>query len=154
MADEITLAVLEKEAPELLSEIQEKSRAEGYAAGQADERARVVEILKAEGDQALTLQAIEDGTDAPAIYKAFYEAEKKKRADALEDMAKSAPEPAGQDEPPEPEAKDTRPPDVQVSEKALELSKAENMDITDATNKILADNPDLARAYYATFSMQ
>lgn len=78
-----TLETLTQERPDLLAE----ARA-GFVA-QADldaavtaERARVVEILEAQGDHAVTIQAIKDGTPSAAVYKQFFEASKQHAIEA------------------------------------------------------------------------
>jgi len=100
---QITLDLLKSEAPELVRQIEDEAIAvgheTGHAAGIIAERERVLEILGAEADPVQTLVAISDGTPADAAFKAFYEAEKAKRATGLAEMAAAAPEPAGTEEP-------------------------------------------------------
>jgi uncharacterized protein YoaH (UPF0181 family) len=101
----ITLQQLEAEAPELLKEIRGSARSEGLAAGQVEgaaiERARVVEILEADGDRAVTLEAVKAGTSAGDAFKQFFRAEKDGRDRALEEMRKNAPPSMGQKPPAE-----------------------------------------------------
>lgn len=93
----ITLEQLTKEAPELLASIQDESRqeaySEGYEEGTGDERTRVIEILGAGSDPAVTLSAITDGVSADAAYKIFYHAEVKNRGEILKTMAAEATDP-------------------------------------------------------------
>jgi hypothetical protein len=100
---DLTLESLQKEAPELLAQIEDAARQQGIAQGQTDgiaaERGRVVEILHAEADPTETRRAIEDGTDAHAAFKQFYEAEKDKRASGLVQLEKEAEPPAGAEAP-------------------------------------------------------
>jgi hypothetical protein len=91
----ITLQQLEAEAPELLKEIRGSARSEGLAAGQDEgvqtERARVVEILEADGDKAVTLEAVKNGAPAGETFKRFFQAEKDGRDKALAEMKTNAP---------------------------------------------------------------
>lgn len=102
---EITLELLQQDAPELLAQIQKESRDEGFADGEAAgrdvERARVVEIINADADPIETKKAIEDGTETSAVFKQFFEAAKKKRALGLEQMETEATVPVGTEEPEE-----------------------------------------------------
>jgi hypothetical protein len=99
----ITLQQLEAEAPELLKEIRGSARSEGLAAGQDEgvqtERARVVEILEADGDKAVTLEAVKNGVPAGETFKRFFQAEKDGRDKALAEMKTNAPTSMGQTAP-------------------------------------------------------
>lgn len=65
--------------------------AEGIQKGSADERARVLSLLEAKADPAVTLEAIKAGTQEAAAYRMFFEAERSKRASSLEELAAAAP---------------------------------------------------------------
>jgi len=71
----ITMEILLAQQPEMV----QKLRAEGMAG----ERARVVEILEADGDAAISIQAIKEGTGAAATVKLLLQAEKDGRAKSL-----------------------------------------------------------------------
>ena len=77
----------------------EKLRAEARETGVQAERARVVEIMEAAGDPAVTLEAVKTGAAAAETFKRFFQAEKEGRAQALDDMRQSAPPPLGQQPP-------------------------------------------------------
>ena len=59
------------------------------------ERARVVAILEADGDPAVTRQVIQDGKSPEAAVADFFQAEKAKRKDALSNLSEGGPESAG-----------------------------------------------------------
>jgi len=92
-AASVTLESLLAKQPEAA----EKLRIEG----ETRERARAVEILEAEGDQAVTLAAVKAGTPAAETFKQFFRAEREGRDKALENLKASAPEPMGQKPPAE-----------------------------------------------------
>jgi hypothetical protein len=96
----ITLQQLEAEAPELLTEIRDSAKAAGLADGQgegiATERARIMEILEVGGSMEIKLQAIKDGLDPKATFKALLAAEGADKAKALAEMAGSAAPVVGQ----------------------------------------------------------
>ena len=98
---EFNLEILEKEAPELLAQIRTEAADTAQAAGQVEglnaERARVKEILDADADPQETRWAIDDGIEADAAFKQFYQAEKAKRAKGLEELESEATAPAGQE---------------------------------------------------------
>ncbi|MFZ7126405.1 MAG: signal peptide peptidase SppA [Desulfobacterales bacterium] len=128
---------LEAAFPELVSQVREAAiasvdvsaaREEGRAEGVQAERDRVVEILGADGDMAATVQAIKDGTSSAQAYKAFYEAEKSKRAQGLTDMAAEATSPVGSDT----DTQDT------------EGSRSVDQKLVDRVNEIRANNPTLS----------
>jgi capsid assembly protease len=87
-AGEVTMELLVQRHPESA----EYLRAEG----EARERTRVMEILSADGDPAVTLQAITEGMPLGDAYKAFHQAEKDKRGQALADLEGGAPKSMGQ----------------------------------------------------------
>lgn len=138
---DLTLAVLENEAPELLKEIRETARLDG----QRLERERVVEILAAEGDATVALQAITDGVTAADAYKQFYQAEKAKRGQALADLEASAPQPLGQT-PPEPPASQEAP-EQQLDRLARELAAAKKISLDAAMLEVAQDHPELIRRW-------
>jgi len=83
----VTLENLTQERPDLLAEARAGLVAQAeldnmVAAAVAAERNRIVEILEAEGDQAVTMSAIKDGTPSADVFKAFFQAEKGRKADA------------------------------------------------------------------------
>jgi signal peptide peptidase SppA len=90
---EATLEELLEKQPEVATQL----RAEGEAA----ERARVVEILQAGADPQTAREAIEQGLSADAAFKLFFEKEKEKRGQALKTLQEEAPQPLGQNPPPE-----------------------------------------------------
>ena len=67
--------------------------------GETQERSRVVEILEAEGDAAISIQAIKEGTGAAATVKLLLQAEKEGRAKTLADLRQAAPSHVGTDPP-------------------------------------------------------
>lgn len=133
---EITLELLEKEAPELLKQIREAARKEGLDG----ERARVVAIIEAGADPAVTQRAITDGVSADGAFKLFYQAEKAKRATALKEMEASAPDPVGQMPPKE----ETKNPDLELARKARDLAEKEHIPMAAAMRRVAKDNPELA----------
>lgn len=100
---QITLDLLQTEAPDLVKAIKNEAFKAGVDLGYADginaERARVMEILEAGADDTQTFAAIKDGIEANAAFKLFYEAEKAKRAQGLADLAGQAPPSAGVEDP-------------------------------------------------------
>jgi len=149
------LATLKAEHPELLAQVQNDARAEGEQAGRdagiAAERERVTEIMNAGADPETSKKAIEDGVDAAAAYKMFFEAEKQMRADRLEELNNQAPKPAGQQTPEKPE--DEGPADQVLARKAAELAKTEGLPLGEATTRVLAENPELLARYEASYSV-
>jgi len=146
---EITLEFLEKEAPDLLKQIRESAEQEAFAGGRNEgivlERKRVIDLLQAEADSAETRKAIESGISAEAAYKQFYEAEKAKRAQGLKEMAQEAPESVGIQEPKIDD--DLNNPDLKLHQMAYDLSIKEQIPYEMAANRVLNDNPDLAKAW-------
>jgi hypothetical protein len=102
---EITLTLLEQEAPDLLKEIRDAARAEGLAAGCDDglqqgrdaERSRVLEILTANGAWAIKLQAVQEGWEPKEAFKAMLDQQETEKAQALAELAKAAPPVVGQE---------------------------------------------------------
>ncbi len=131
---EATLEELLQQQPQAAEQL----RAEGRDA----ERARVVEILEADGDQAETLGAIKDGTPAAEIYKRLFAAEKGKRIEALKKLEEEAPSALGQQPPKAPPAGDGRPDEV-LAAKARERAKEKGIKLDVAMMEIAAENPEL-----------
>lgn len=122
-----------------------KIETEAKAAGAAEERARVMEILKAEGDQAMTLKAIEDGTSAQDAGWIFYRAEKENRSQKLEDLKAGLPESAGHG------AKQTDKSGPRDFEKLVEAHmKEHNCSRGKAISAVAKANPEAHDAYLAT----
>jgi hypothetical protein len=138
----ITLAQLEKEAPELLTQIREQARAEGQAAGleegSAQERDRVVKILRAGGDQDLTLEAVEQGDAVETALGKLLQAEKVGRVAELDRMQAGAPGSMGSAG----GQTDTR--DFEIEVKKLAAS---GLTRAAAICQVARDYPDLHQAY-------
>lgn len=142
----ITIEQLTKEAPELLAQIQKQAADQARSEGIAAERARVSEILAADGDPEVTRKAIADGTEAAACFKLFFESEKSKRAAGLEAMKAAATPPQGSEEPAV-EKKNTVPADQQLAQKARELAREKGIGIEEAQRLAFRQNPELAKAW-------
>lgn len=146
---QFNLETLAKEAPELLKDI----RDEAFYLGAQAERDRVLDILKADGDKAVTQTAIETGTQASEAFKLFYEALKQKKKDGLENLEKEATQPAGQDQLEEeyddPDKKDTRPADKKLASMAAKLAREEEISLAKAMEKVYRQNPDLVKEWNA-----
>lgn len=87
----VTLENLTQERPDLLAEataglVAKDEIESAIAAAVSAERSRIVEILEAEGDQAVTMAAIKDGTPSASVFKAFFETEKGRKAEAHSKM--------------------------------------------------------------------
>lgn len=137
---EITLEMLSKDAPELLRQIQEAGRKEGLDA----ERARVVAILEADADPAVTRKAITDGVSADGAFKLFYQAEKEKKAAALRELETSAPPPVGATPPAvPPPAQD---PKKELMLKAKKMALEKRITVAEAMKQIQAESPELVDA--------
>jgi hypothetical protein len=153
---EMDFQTLQKDHPDLLAQIQKAARAEGeqtgHDAGIQTERSRVTEILSAGADADSAKKAIVDGMEASAAYKLFFEAEKNMRSEKLKKLETSAPKPAAPPAPPDP-AGDKGPADQVVAKKAMELAASEKIPISDATIRVLKENPDLLAAYEASFTV-
>jgi len=152
-----TLALLEKDAPELLADIREESHqaglTEGQDAGVKMERERVLEILGADGDATVSKDAITDGTAAPDVFKLFFKAEKAKRSEQLADLEEEAPDSAGHEDPIVKD-EDNRAGDVIIAEKAAELASEKGISIADAMIQVMNDNPDLLAKYEKTYERE
>jgi hypothetical protein len=92
-------------------------------------------------------QAIKEGVEVSAAYKQFFEAEKKRRADALSAMEGAAPEPMGQEQPKEPEPEDTRPADVRLDAAAKQIMNDEQVSYPEACSMALRRDPALETAW-------
>lgn len=73
----------------------ETIRAGAKEDGIGQERSRVLEILDADGDPAVTRDAIQDGRSPDSTKAAFFHAEKQKRTEALKSFSENSPESAG-----------------------------------------------------------
>ena len=93
----VTLEQLQDERADLCVAIEkaaveaatEKIQAEATETAISAERSRIIEILEAEGDQAVTLSSIKAGTPSADVYKAFFKASKDQRIDARTNLQKS-----------------------------------------------------------------
>lgn len=149
---ELTLSLLEKEAPELLSEIRKVATETAFAEGVNTERNRCVEILDADGDPAVTLTSVKEGTPIAEVHKNLYLALKDQKKTELKDLETSATTSTGQEEPEtKTETKDDRNPDVIVSERAMTLANEKGVSFEAATDQVLAADPELAKRYKDTF---
>lgn len=88
------LKMLQEQHPDLFAQVKamgreefgadlEKAKATAMAEGVNAERARVAEILEANGDQKITLEAITTGIPAAETYKRLFTAEREMRAEGL-----------------------------------------------------------------------
>lgn len=100
------ITALQKDHPDLYAQVLEIGKAEAskglsekIQAAVGEERTRVTEILKAEGNQAETLKAVESGMSVGDAYKGFYMAEKNSRSAGLQGMAAEATKPVKAGEP-------------------------------------------------------
>lgn len=144
---------LKKDHPDLLAEIELAAETNGIEKGIVQERERVTQVLSIDGDDGAAKKAIKDGLSLDASYKLFFESEKQKKADALKDLEAQAPESAGQDEP-DIETKTKKAPDVELSEKAIQLMTSEKISYPEALDRAMAENPKLKAAYEATYMVQ
>jgi len=138
---------------ELLAEIELAAETRGIEKGIAQERERVTQILNIDGDGTAARKAVADGLSLDASYKLFFESEKQGKATALQDLEAQAPPAAGQDEP-DMKSKTKKAPDVELSEKAIELMTAHKLTYPEALDRVMAENPDLKVAYEATYTVQ
>jgi hypothetical protein len=143
---DFTIETITKEAPELLAQIRKEAADAARAEGVAAERARVTEILAAEGDTAVTKQAIADGIEAAAFFKLAYEAERALRAAGLKELAAAATPPQGQEEP-NPTRADERPADQQLADKARVIAAEKDIPIDQAQRLAFKQFPELAKAW-------
>jgi hypothetical protein len=138
----ISLAQMEQEAPELLIQIREQARTEGVTAGLLDgaqaERDRVMKILRADGDRALTLEVVEQGETVEDALGKLFQAEKLSRAQELERLKAAAPGSMGQGSNPAPEA------DFEAKVKELQLAGKTRVE---AIRLAVQSFPELHQAY-------
>jgi len=150
----VTLETLTQERPDLIDQIAAQAKADGQAAlatavadAIAAERGRVVEILEADGDQAVTLTAIKDGTPAAGVFKLLYQAQTKAKADALGDVKKSmeaSAEAKGQAKT-DRDAPDAVDKERQIAVKTKEYMAANaGVSFEKAVAAVLSANPDLS----------
>jgi len=144
---------LKQKHPELLADIELAAETKGIEKGISQERERVTQILSIDGDDEAAKNAVKDGLTLDASYKLFFESEKQKKADALKNLEAQAPESAGQDEP-DMETKTKKAPDVELSEKAIQLMTSEKISYPEALDRAMAENPKLKAAYEATYTVQ
>jgi signal peptide peptidase SppA len=90
--EEVTLEEMLQQHPEAA----ENLRAEGRTEGVGQERARVVEILEADGPADLTLAAVQEGQAPKEALKAFWASRDQLKAQALDNLKKAATAGAGQ----------------------------------------------------------
>ena len=147
---EFTLEVLTKEAPELLAQIRKEAADAARAEAVAAERARVAEILAADGEPEVTKKAIADGTEAAAFFKLAYEAERALRAAGLRELAVHATPPQGSEEPDTSNASTAAPAHVQLAEKARAIAAERKVDLVEAQRMAFRENPALAKAWVPT----
>lgn len=143
---EITMEVMAKDAPDLLAQIQTDAKKAGYdeglAAGSQGERDRVTAILAEEADEATKIKAVQDGLTVDGAYKLFFQAEKKKKSEGLEALAKTTPESAGH------QAKETVHDDKETFFTAVDAYQKENKcSRTDALKAIAKERPALHAAF-------
>jgi hypothetical protein len=143
----ITLAQVEQEAPELLTQIREQARTEGVTAGLLDgtqaERDRVVQILRADGDGAVTLEAVEQGLTVEAALGKLLRAEKLFRDQRLDRMMAEAPASLGQGP--------GQTPVVDFEAQVLKYLESGKTRIQ-AIQQTAQDFPELHQAYLARFN--
>ncbi|HBA84930.1 MAG TPA: hypothetical protein DCZ95_12620 [Verrucomicrobia bacterium] len=137
---------LKKEHPELFEAI----TSEAFQLGQTTERGRVVELLEAGADPAATLTAVKEGTGTAEAFKAFYAAEKQKRADGLRELANQATPPQGSEQPAMPSGEETA--DRKVARMASAMAKEKKIGISEAIHRVLAGDKKLAAEYQALTS--
>ena len=154
---DLTLELLKKDAPELLKQIQDEAHAkglsEGTEAGSEAELNRVTQILEADAEITATKQAITEGLTIEAAFKMFFEAEKGKRADALNQMETEATDTQGQEDNSQQGSTDDREPDVILADKAVKLMDEKNITYDAAFDQVMTENPELAEKYNATFAV-
>lgn len=154
----IDLAVLEKDAPELLAQIREAAKAEGFIEGEkegaANELARIREVQDQviPGHEDLIAELAFDGkTSGPEAAVKVLQAEKAIRLKAEKDIAADGIAPVEQGlAPDQNEAPD---PDKELAEKARELAAKEGIPIAQALRKVAAANPQLAKAALPKFQI-
>lgn len=118
--------------------------AEARQTGAATECTRILSLLDAGADPKVTRQAIENGMTAGEAYKAFFEAEKAKKADALAGMAAEATKPVGHQIPGNPMTAGDA---VVKYEAEVVRLMGEGKSRAQAVMTIAKTNPDMAEAY-------
>lgn len=153
--EEITmdLETLRKDHPDLVKAIFGEGYEKGHAEGADQERGRVTEILNADADLDQTKKAISAGTPSGDAYKAFFEAEKEKRAKGLQDMADDSTASQGQahdGDGGDPDAGLTA--DQKLAKQAKALAAEKGVSYEDACKQVLQADPDLAAKYREMYS--
>jgi len=131
---------LKKEHPELFEAI----TSEAFQLGQTTERGRVVELLEAGADPVATLTAVKEGTGAAEAFKAFYAAEKQKRADGLQNLAALAPASQGSEPPAEPAPQSG---DAALMAAARKFAAENGLSLEKALDQVKVSRPDLVRSW-------
>lgn len=144
---DMTLEALEKEAPELLSQIRTDAKSagydEGFTAGVDQERKRVTELMAIEDvDPEARAGAIAEGLSVDAAYKLFFEAEKKKKDEGLEELLEETPESVGQSG-----KKTGREGEEKFMDAVSAYQKENNCTRTDALRAVAVAKPDLHAAF-------
>ena len=142
---DLTAAQLKELRPDLVQAMESEAKAAGEKAGTDAERARVLEILDAKGDAAVTRSAVAEGTPAAGVYKMLFEAERAKRGKALDDLKAQAAESVGQEPPADAEA-GSDDPARHVESLSAERAQAKGITVAQARQEIYAENPGLKRA--------
>lgn len=145
----LSLEVLEQDAPELLREIREAARQEGVQ----QERGRITEILEADGDAAVSRQAIKDGISAADCFKLFFRAEKAKQAAALKSMEDAAPQSQGQT-PVTPQPQQRIDPGLDLADKAAVRMNEKKITYEQAMLEVAQENPDLVAKWNPAAGLQ
>ena len=141
----VTLEQLSQERPDLLEEARVAASAQVEQAVAA-ERARVVEILEAQGDAAVTLAAVRAGTPAAEVYKQLYQAEVERRTTASAELEKTL---SGESAGAAGRQKSDRAPSAEERERELtakvkqHLAGNPGLSFEQALGVVLAANPDL-----------
>lgn len=84
-----------KEGADSMLPVMEAEKEKAFQDGVQTERARVVEILEADGDPEVTRTAIREGMASEQAFKLFFKAEKETREKAIRDYHDSLSESAG-----------------------------------------------------------
>lgn len=153
--EQMTLQEFKEKHPDLYQEafdlgVRSVDLALATTEGMQAERDRVSAILSVEGaDEASKAQAITEGLSIDQAYKLFFEAERSMKAKGLKELKAQAAPSIGHVAPVEPEGGD---PEALVSQKALQLALSEKIDLAAATERVLAENKDLAARYFGQFT--
>ncbi len=138
----LTAEELQARRPDLVQMIQDQARAQGVKDGVAAERERVLGILEADGDRELTLAGIKDGTAVAEMGMRFFQAEKAKRDQGLEELKSSAPASPGHQEPDQ-GADSGLTADQILAGKARKLAEEKGISVDQAQRQVLANDPKL-----------